>query len=227
MDVGWFQEQWNDIKGNLKFWVILLVGGTLVKVLTNGLQWWQQGGLILVFVVSCVSTFILARKTPKKAGPPSHVEIRFGPDAPYRFVESMHDTTHSRMGIYNPGPSTVDNLQVWLIRITPRPLSPLFPADFPYAVRWAHGENKDTVGYHLNSKSETHYEFLSWWVAASNQLYVDGIDTKHEPRDARFPIEDGESWRMDYEVTCIGAEPQRVSFLVRRIGQGIFVSHEN
>ncbi len=152
------------------------------------------------------------------------LEVRFIPDTePYRFVGPLHDTTHYRIGVYNDGPGTADNLQIWLIGITPRPSSPLFHADFPYAVRWAQGNVKDNIGYRLNPRSEIHYEFLSWWISASDQLYVDGIDTKHDPRDARFPMQENESWRMEYEVTCANSGPERVAFLVRREGQQVFV----
>lgn len=154
------------------------------------------------------------------------LEIRFSPDIePYKFVEQPHDETHYRMGIYNHGPGTANNLQVWLVRITPRPSAPLFRGDFPYAVRWAAGNTRDNIGYHLNSKSEIHYELLCWWVSSDHRLIVDGIDTKQaSSRDARFPIEAGESWRMDYEVSWAGAAPESVSFIVRREGQKIFVS---
>lgn len=153
------------------------------------------------------------------------LQIRFNPDLePYRFAESLYDTTHYRMVVYNDGPGTADNLQVWLTAIAPRPQSPLFRADFPYAVRWSQGTTKDNIGYRLNPRSEIQYEFLFWWISSSNQLMIDGVDTKHEPRDARFPMEDTEIWRMDYEITCASEEPQKVCFLVKRDGQKVIVS---
>ena len=153
------------------------------------------------------------------------LEIRFFSDTePYRFLESPHGEIHYRMGIYNHGPGTAENLQVWLTSITPRPSSPLFHADFPYAVRWTHGDRKDNIGYRVNPRSELHFEFLRFWIASTGALMLDGIDTKQEPRDARFPIEENESWRMEYEISCANSDLRRIVFLVRREGQTLLVS---
>jgi hypothetical protein len=54
MMVPWLRQQWNDIKGHVKFAVLLFVGGsvvTLVVALTHGLVLWQQVVLAGCFVV--------------------------------------------------------------------------------------------------------------------------------------------------------------------------------
>jgi hypothetical protein len=154
------------------------------------------------------------------------IEIRFNPNIqPYHFLESPHDTTHYRMGVYNDGPGTADNLEVRLVKITPRPLDMSFRADFPYAVRWALGNVIDNISYRLNAKTELHYELLSWWVSSDQRLIVDGIDTKQAAsRDSRFQIEEGESWRVDYEIAWANAAPEKVSFVVRREAKTILMS---
>ena len=53
MMVPWLRQQWNDIKGHVKFAVLLFVGGsvvTLVVALTHGLVLWQQVVLAGCFV---------------------------------------------------------------------------------------------------------------------------------------------------------------------------------
>ena len=43
----------------------------------------------------------------------------------------------------------------------------------------------------------------SFMLAASvhGEKHVDGINTKQAFADARFEIEDGESWQMNYEIS--------------------------
>ena len=51
---SWFKRQWNDVKGNVKYAVLLFVGGIFVTAaitLTHGLSIWQQGILALIFVL--------------------------------------------------------------------------------------------------------------------------------------------------------------------------------
>ncbi len=179
-------------------------------------------------VARAARDFRMSYESPQPAvtrGP--KLDIRFFPNVePYHFIESPHNEAHYRMGIYNDGPGTAENLQAWLLRITPRPSSPLFRADFPYAARWAQGYFKDDISYRLNPKSEVHFELLVFWISHAGEMILDGIDTKQESRDSRFPIEDKESWRMEYEVSCANADLQRPVFLVRREGQKLFVSRE-
>jgi hypothetical protein len=107
----------------------------------------------------------------------------------------------------------------------PRPHDISFRADFPYAVRWALGNIRDNISYRLNAKTELHYELLSWWISSDQRLIVDGIDTKQaDSRDSRLQIEEGESWRMDYEIAWANAAPEKVSFVARREGKTLFVS---
>jgi hypothetical protein len=50
----WLLKQWNDIKGNVKFATLGLVGSaafTLVGLLTHGLTWWQRAILLFIFGV--------------------------------------------------------------------------------------------------------------------------------------------------------------------------------
>ena len=52
MVTKWLLEQWNDIKGNVKFYVLCLCGTAglaLIGVLTHGLTWQQQAGLLFLF----------------------------------------------------------------------------------------------------------------------------------------------------------------------------------
>src|SRR6266568_1057857 len=50
----WLLQQWEDIKGNFKFWLICLIGGLMVAAavaITRGLLWWQQAILVLIFLI--------------------------------------------------------------------------------------------------------------------------------------------------------------------------------
>jgi hypothetical protein len=48
--LAWFVRQWNDIKGNVKYAVLLGILYVL-GVLLHGLAWWQQSVLALIFVL--------------------------------------------------------------------------------------------------------------------------------------------------------------------------------
>lgn len=50
----WLRAQWNDIKGNVKYGLLLSVL-FIVGVITRGLTWWQQS--ILAFVFVCIVTW--------------------------------------------------------------------------------------------------------------------------------------------------------------------------
>jgi len=46
------RTQWRDIAGNVKFWIITVILGifmSVLTVLTHGLRWWQQGALALIY----------------------------------------------------------------------------------------------------------------------------------------------------------------------------------
>lgn len=153
------------------------------------------------------------------------LEIRFFPDVePYHFVERPHNEVHYRMGIYNHGPGPAVNVQARLVKITPCPSSPLFSADFPYVLRGTQGSVEDKIGYSLNPKSEVHFELLCFWGSSTDEVIVDGIDTKRESRYSRFPIQDKERWRMEYEVSCANADMQKPFFDCKREGREVFVT---
>lgn len=70
------KSQWRDIAGNVKFWLItaLLTGlMTLLTILTHGLRWWQQGGLVAIYCVTFVwallATVILMRRSNTSEAP--------------------------------------------------------------------------------------------------------------------------------------------------------------
>ncbi len=77
--ITWWLVQWNDIKGNVKYGLILLAGAGMIA-LTRGLQWWQQAGLMVIFlglVIWAVSAIIrahnaeeLVRNAPARAPAP-------------------------------------------------------------------------------------------------------------------------------------------------------------
>jgi hypothetical protein len=55
-------------------------------------------------------------------------------------------------------------------------------------------------------------------------MMVSGIDTKQDERDARFPIGNGESWQMEYEVQCENSPTQNIVFAVRCEGRKVEMS---
>jgi hypothetical protein len=69
----WLLRQWNDIKGNVKFYALGLAGSailTTVGLLTHGLKWWQQAtllfifGAVLVWAITATVLAVIRAKTP-------------------------------------------------------------------------------------------------------------------------------------------------------------------
>lgn len=51
---SWLKRQWDDVKGNVKFYVLTLIATGVVTggvVVTRSLQWWQQAILVACFVL--------------------------------------------------------------------------------------------------------------------------------------------------------------------------------
>lgn len=107
--------------------------------------------------------------------------------------------------------------------MTPRPKAEIFRADFPYRVRWVHNSTRDNAGYNLNPQQEILFELLWFWVSSTGELMVDAIDTKQQPSLSRFPVRRGESWHMQYRITCRNSNPIDVVFFTRRKGNALEV----
>jgi hypothetical protein len=75
----WLLKQWNDIKGNVKFATLGLVGSaafTLVGLLTHGLTWWQRAILLFIFgvialwaITATVLTILRSKPRPDITSP--------------------------------------------------------------------------------------------------------------------------------------------------------------
>jgi len=73
----WLSKQWDEIKGNAKFWAVMIILGaanTVAGVVTRGLLWWQQALLGLcfsgMFAWASIATWLVTRKhaeSPAKA----------------------------------------------------------------------------------------------------------------------------------------------------------------
>jgi len=59
----WLLKQWNDVKGNVKFWALAFVISSIVlpgaKYMLDGIPLWRQIGVIVLFAL-CVTWAIVA-----------------------------------------------------------------------------------------------------------------------------------------------------------------------
>jgi hypothetical protein len=72
-EITWLRAQWNDIKGNVKYGILILLlsaAWTSILALTQGLHLWQQLGLTVIFVVVFVWA-IVARVQRSRAATPN------------------------------------------------------------------------------------------------------------------------------------------------------------
>lgn len=191
------------------------------------LRWYVW--VIGLLVIALIAVFEAAFQLEKQHGHAAVLEIRPSPgQEAYRFTETAHGETHYRMEIYN-GSETALSVQIKLVKIEPLPLSEYFRAraDFPYWVRPAHlaeGNVNSATAHHINPGTGMPFELLFFWESSDHRIIVNGIDTKQALRDARFPIEDHECWRMEYEISSSETSVQKPSFFVRREQKNLFMS---
>lgn len=215
----WLAEQWNDIKGNAKWAIVLLILSAMTlaaTMLTDGLVLWKQLTLLAIFIlmfawavfmtaariyaVRVPTTAIPSLETLETAEATSGLEIRFSADMPYRLEE--HPYTHHRIGIYNrSGTSAEHDVAVNLKAISPRPRSQIFSRDFP-----CHYNN-----FNLNPKEEQLIEVVRSWVSADGQLMIGRIDKL----DRAIPIEKDECWHLEISVTSASRPAQVATFVLR------------
>jgi hypothetical protein len=155
-------------------------------------------------------------------GSRAKLELRFSQVEPYCFRE-IHSITHHRVGIYNRSSVSAENVEVFLTLISPRPLSLLFPADYPYRVRRESSPVVETSGCRINPAQEELFEFAKSYLSSGMGVVVDGMDTKNERGKNPIPFEKNEYWHLKYKVTCANADLESVVFIVRRMGDDIVV----
>jgi hypothetical protein len=69
MSWNWLAKQWQDIRGNFKFWLTLIIGSAMVTAavaITRGLEWWQQTILLVLFVMlfgwAVIASYLATRR---------------------------------------------------------------------------------------------------------------------------------------------------------------------
>jgi len=122
----WLLEQWRDIKGNLKFWILTVVTTGIVTVgiwITHGLQWWQQ----LILAVLFLALFAIAIISAYAATWSSSSDGVITPENVQEKIREWLDTFELQVGRISP-PNCHFGWQVtlrngvimWLLRTTGR-----------------------------------------------------------------------------------------------------------
>lgn len=119
-----------------------------------------------------------------------------------------NDFTHYNLTIRN-NESRAMNLDVWLVSITPRPKAVVFRANYPYRVKSAVGQ-QSAAGYTIGPGDEHPFELMKSWLGSEGKLMIDGVDTKQESWQAKFSMEDGESWVLRYKIAQANSSPRFV-----------------
>jgi len=91
--MAWLAEQWQDIKGNVKYAIIVVVITGLVTgfgIVTHGLNWWQQAIILCILAVVVAWATVATVLTLKQK---ASVE---GDDKPDRFVNPRWETVSDR-----------------------------------------------------------------------------------------------------------------------------------
>lgn len=150
------------------------------------------------------------------------LEVRFSSSAPYSYSDGQ--IIRYRIGAHNPGPTTIENVRMELLSITPQPKAGNFSADFPYPVRRVTDqEPKDyerinADGKSLSPDAEELFEPLWFWLSSDNRVMLDGMDTKPIQWKGRFEMQEHESWCLRYRISSGHATAQIAVFMVRREG---------
>ena len=157
----------------------------------------------------------------------AHLELKFSQEPPHRFREAVLPNIHYRIEVYNQGPAMAENLEMWLLDITPRPQAPTFWPNYPYRVKRASNLEEEGIGRSLNPEHGELFELLEFWPIENNQLIVRGIDTKRG-KAYSWPIEENEQMSLTYKVSCANAHPQTLIFSVRRdTGSSLLMERTN
>jgi hypothetical protein len=72
----WCATQWQDIKGNVKFWVLTVIAGgmvTIAGIITHGLAWQQQA--VLLFIFSGLASWAVAATVTRRKNNPGDVPV--------------------------------------------------------------------------------------------------------------------------------------------------------
>lgn len=77
--MDWLLEQWHDIKGHAKWYLITLTGGVILWILprlTKGLSWWQKLGLVIVATSFGAVTYVVGRSVRKSVSQQDSIDVR-------------------------------------------------------------------------------------------------------------------------------------------------------
>jgi hypothetical protein len=161
--------------------------------------------------------------------PPSQLEVQFSATTPYTYFDGK--INRYRIGVYNPGSTTVDQVRRELVSMLPLPQSGTFSADFPYPVRRATDPEPkqyariNAEGKPLSPGSEELFEALAFWKSSDGRVIVDGLDTKPIQWDGKFEMHEHESWVARYRISSGAASPQIAVFAIRREGGGVLMEY--
>jgi len=73
--MGWLLEQWHDIKGHAKWWVIGLTGGAILWLM-RGLLWWQKAGWVGATVAFGLIMYVIGRSERKTDSQQNSIDAR-------------------------------------------------------------------------------------------------------------------------------------------------------
>lgn len=100
---GFLSSQWRDIAGNVKFWVLTVILGGLLTgftILTHGLKWWQQAGVVALYSVMFVwalTTTLMLRRRPNEAIAPATQAPTSGTPPESQDVDAFYRTYDNAM----------------------------------------------------------------------------------------------------------------------------------
>lgn len=153
-------------------------------MLTNGLQWWQKSGLILLYVVSCSVVFILARTSSKKVTKESISPIRLQIK---RDFEHGGRISRYRLAIKNTG-SQIANVKIWIVEPKPAWMNEenyiKYHLHFPFRL-WRPDIGSEPDGCSINMMATEIFQLLRWWIDSTGRVQVelggDRTETPDEP----------------------------------------------
>lgn len=176
----------------------------------------------LIDTLKAILALRAEEKPSKPQEPPinqsrAELEIRFGDS----YVWKGLNTIRHRLCIFNVGPAVAEEVEVLITKMAPPPKAMLFRADFPYQLRGVDGN----LGKHkINPKREEYFELCESWISTTNDLMIDGIDTKPRGSQSRFPMQPDEYWLVHVEVSCANADPKNAVLLFQHGDTSVVVS---
>lgn len=150
---------------------------------------------------------------------PANLEIRFTD----RYIKDRGNYQMYRIGVYNSGSATANEVEALIMKIVPAPESRMFRADFPYQLK---GVDGNLGKRNINPDREEVFELCESWIGGSTdkEVIIGKMDTKLSGEHFNFPMQANEVWRVYLEASGANTNRATAIFLFQPGDKWVMIS---